>query len=134
MLDVDLYSSQYASRFMNTKVLKELESTRAKVAVLEKSIESERTKELAGLPAQYGFKSTADFLQAVRNATGGKSRRGSKTGRRTRAVITDATRAKVKALAKAGKTGTEIAAMVGISLPSVQNIKKALGLVKPRSE
>lgn len=134
MLDVDLYSSQFASGFMNKKVLKELESTRAKVAVLEKSIETERAKELAGLPAQYGFKSTEDFLKAVRNATGGKSRRGSKNGRRTRSVITDATRAKVKALAKAGKTGTEIAAAVGISVPSVQNIKKALGLVKPRSK
>jgi hypothetical protein len=45
-------------------------------------------------------------------------------------VITDETRAKVKALVEAGKTGAEIAAEVGISLPSVQNIKKALGLVK----
>ena len=33
----------------------------------------------------------------------------------------------------AGKTGAEIASSVGISLPSVQNIKKALGLVKPGS-
>jgi hypothetical protein len=29
-----------------------------------------------------------------------------------------------------GKTGAQIAAAVGISLPSVQNIKKALGLVR----
>ena len=31
-----------------------------------------------------------------------------------------------------GKTGGEIAKSLGISLPSVQNIKKALGLVKKR--
>ena len=31
-----------------------------------------------------------------------------------------------------GKTGAEIAKAAGISLPSVQNIKKALGLVKKR--
>ena len=40
-------------------------------------------------------------------------------------------RAEVKSMVEAGKTGTEIVAALGISLPSVQNIKKALGLVKP---
>lgn len=37
-------------------------------------------------------------------------------------------------LAKDGKTGNEIAAAVGISLPSVQNIKKKLGLVTKRGK
>jgi hypothetical protein len=32
-----------------------------------------------------------------------------------------------------GRTGAEIAKAVRISLPSVQNIKKALGLVKARA-
>ena len=49
-----------------------------------------------------------------------------------RAVITDATREEVKKLVADGKTGAEISEAVGISLPSVQNIKKALGLVKAR--
>jgi DNA-binding CsgD family transcriptional regulator len=35
-------------------------------------------------------------------------------------------------LVKAGKTNEEVAKTVGISAPSVQNIKKALGLVKAR--
>ena len=52
--------------------------------------------------------------------------------RRRRAVITDETRASVKKLVESGKTGGEIAKSLGISLPSVQNIKKALGLVKKR--
>jgi len=47
-------------------------------------------------------------------------------------VINDATRATVKKLVEAGKTGAQIAKEVRISLPSVQNIKKALGLVKAR--
>lgn len=34
----------------------------------------------------------------------------------------------------AGKTGAEIADVLGISVPSVQNIKKALGLVAKRSK
>jgi transposase len=38
----------------------------------------------------------------------------------------------VKKLVAAGKTGSQIAKAVGVSLPSVQNIKSALGMVKSR--
>lgn len=129
---------------MVTDKLKELEATRAKLASLEESIQSELHKELAQLPAKYGFASADDFIDALRAATGaGRGRRGRKARsaaakkgpgrkRRTRAVITDETRAQVKKLVEAGKTGGEIAKTLGISLPSVQNIKKALGLVKKR--
>ena len=47
-------------------------------------------------------------------------------------MITDETRAQVKKMVDAGKTGAEIAESLKISVPSVQNIKKALGLVKER--
>ena len=40
--------------------------------------------------------------------------------------------ADVKKMVDAGKTGAEISQALKISLPSVQNIKKALGLVKAR--
>lgn len=128
---------------MVTEKIKELEAARAKVASLEESIQAERNKALAALPAEYGFDSAEAFIAAVRAAAGG-GKRGRKPGRkaakktaaagktRKRAVITDETRAEVKKLAEAGKTGAEIAKEVGISLPSVQNIKKALGLVKKR--
>lgn len=118
--------------------LKELQATRAKLASLEEAVKSELHKELAALPAKYGFESAEEFVAAVRTATGSRARRGrpvgSKSGkaRRHRAVITDETRAIVKKLVESGKTGSEIAEQVGISLPSVQNIKKALGLVKSR--
>lgn len=135
---------------MVTDKLKELEAARAKLASLEQSIAGELNKELAGLPARYGFASAADFIDAVVAATGGgRGRRGRKPGRpaaagagggrggpgrkrRKRAVITDETRAQVKKLVAEGKTGAEIAKVLDISLPSVQNIKKALGLVKKR--
>ncbi len=132
---------------MVTDKLKELEAARAKLASLEQSIQSELAKELAALPAKYGFESADDFLEAVRAATGAGGKRGRRAGargrpaggrggpgkkRRTRAVITDETRAQVKKLVEAGKTGGEISKSLGISLPSVQNIKKALGLVKER--
>ena len=127
---------------MVTDKIKELESARAKLVSLEKSIADELNKELAALPAKYGFASASEFLAAFRAATGGGRRakgrgaaRAGKAGgrkRRKRAVITDETRAQVKKLVDAGKTGAEIASSLGISLPSVQNIKKALGLVKKR--
>jgi hypothetical protein len=126
---------------MVTDKLKALEAARAKLASLEESIAGELSKELASLPARYGFQSVDDFVSAVSAAAGGKGRRGRKPGaaaggpgkkRRKRSVITDETRAQVKKMVNDGKTGAEIAKAVGISLPSVQNIKKALGLVKER--
>ena len=126
---------------MVTDKIKELEETKAKVVALEASIAEQLNKELAELPAKYGFATVEAFIKAVKALAGGKSTKPRKAKvakapgaegkvRRPRAVITDETRAKVKALVEAGKTGAEIAAEVGISLPSVQNIKKALGLVK----
>jgi hypothetical protein len=132
---------------MATDKYKELEAARAKLASLEQSIADERNKDLAGLPAKFGFASVDEFVQAVQAAAGG--RRGRRKGRkpavkkaaavkkaggrrRRRAVITDETRGQVKKMVDAGKTGAEIAKELKISLPSVQNIKKALGLVKAR--
>ena len=127
---------------MITVKLRQLEAARAKMASLEKAISAHRNKELGALPAKYGFDNVDDFIQAVRSA-GGKRGRGRPAKaaapaaaagkkRRRRAVITDATRADVKKMVAAGKTGSEIAKSLKISLPSVQNIKKALGLVKSR--
>lgn len=120
---------------MITDTLKEIEATRAKLAALEANAAAGLSKELAALPAAYGFDTAKAFIKAVKAATGGGASRkvkGAKKGKRTRATITDAMRVQVKKLADAGKTGAQIAAAVGISVPSVQNIKKALGLVKAR--
>ena len=129
--------------FMITSQIKELAVAREKLAQLELAVETGLRQELSGLHEQYGFADVDSFLKAVKSAArGGSRRRGRKAGRpkkaavapktRRRAVITAATRARVKQLVKAGKSGSQIAKTVGISLPSVQNIKKALGLVKAR--
>jgi len=123
---------------MVTHKIKQLEATKAKLARLEKSVAAALHRELASLPGAYGFDSLDTFIKALRTAIG--AGRGRKPGRpakkagkrRRRAVITDATRAAVKKLSEAGKTGAQIAKELKISLPSVQNIKKALGLVKAR--
>ncbi len=137
---------------MVTDKIKLLEATKAKVAKLEKTVASQLHKELASLHKAYGFESLDVFVEALYGAAG--SRRGRKPGRRgpgrppkargrgrpkgsgkkrhPRSVITDETRAEVKKLVAAGSTGAQIAEALKISLPSVQNIKKALGLVKAR--
>ncbi len=129
---------------MVTDKLKELEAARAKLASLEESVAAERNAELAALPGKFGFASPAEFLAAFKAATGtagskrgrkpGKAAKASagKSGRKARVPITDEIRTQVKKLVDAGKSGAEIAKAVGISLPSVQNVKKALGLVKKR--
>lgn len=119
---------------MVTAKIRELRATKAKLAKLERSVAADLRRELAGLPASYGFDNVDAFIAAVSAASGGRLAKAPGGGRkrRRRAVITDGTRAEVKKLVAAGKTGAEIASSVGISLPSVQNIKKALGLVKAR--
>jgi hypothetical protein len=126
---------------MVTKQIKELEAAKAKIVALEKAIAKKLHKELASLPHKFGFSTLGHFLDALKASSGSrqKGRKGrpakaaSKSKRRKRAVINDETRASVKKLVESGKTGSQIAKSLGISLPSVQNIKKALGLVKQRA-
>jgi len=124
---------------MIDKKIQKLNAARAKVAALEHAIANERLKELATLPARYGFGDVATFIKALKSAVG-----SAKVGRGVAAAsarpatgakrkqITPEARAKVAELLNEGKSGSEVAARVGISLPSVQKIKKELGLVKPR--
>lgn len=119
--------------------LKEIEAAKAKIAALEQSVAVELSQELASLPTKYGFATAKAFVKAVKAASGGSAKgrgKGKTAGgkRRTRAVITDETRNQVKKMVEDGKSGAAIAKAVGISLPSVQNIKKALGLVKARKK
>lgn len=122
---------------MANDIEKEIEAAKAKVAELE-SLRANQDK-LAGLPAQYGFSDLKSFIKALKRAAGGakapkavkavKAKKGQK-GKRAR--ITPEVKAQVKELVAGGKTGAEIAKSLGISLPSVQNIKKEFGLVKKR--
>ena len=126
---------------MTSNRIKKLAAAKAKVAALESSIAAELNAALRSLPARFGYADVHAFVAAVRAAAGSRRRFKAKSGmalprpkvlktRRKRAVITDATRGEVRKLVEAGKTGTAIAKALRISLPSVQNIKKALGLVK----
>ena len=119
--------------------LRKIATMRAKLVALEAEVATERKRELAALPGRYGFETAGAFVKAVKAALG-SPRKGKASAirqspfrkRPKRATITDETRAAVKKLVEEGKTGNEIAKAGGISLPSVQNIKSSLGLVKKR--
>ncbi len=120
--------------YMNPNALKLLAQYQKKTARLERGL-VKFNQQLAQLPAKFGFKSMAGFIAALRQvaaASGAKVLAPKATKRRKRAVITADTKSKVKQLVAAKKTGQEISKALKISLPSVQNIKKALGLVKSR--
>lgn len=120
---------------MVTDKLKKLEEYQRQMAKLEKELAGFNRKLLA-LPGKFGFKSMDAFVDALRSAakTGGAkaAKSAPASGRKPRAKITAETKQKVKAMVQGEKTGAEIAKALNISLPSVQNIKKELGLVKAR--
>jgi len=135
---IEVVPVSFFSPKMIDKKIQKLNAARAKVAALEHAIANERLKELATLPARYGFGDVASFIKALKSAVG-----SAKVGRGVAAAsarptgvkrkhITPEAKAKVAELLNEGKSGSEVAARVGISLPSVQKIKKELGLVKPR--
>jgi len=127
----------------------ELEKAKAKLALAEAKLSADRQAALAKLPADYGYSDINVFIKALKDAAAAapkakagkaakavksaKVEKAPKSGKGKRAKITDEVKAQVKALAEAGKTGSEIAKALGISQPSVQNVKKALGMVKARS-
>ena len=124
-----------------TDKIAQLTKSRAALIALERSVEKEIENGLAALPAQFGFDSVAAFVKAVKRAAKGaksagltprKSAKSAKSTKRTRVKMTDEIRAKVKTLVKSGKTGAEIAKEVGISIATVHNTKKALGLVRKK--
>ena len=119
---------------MVTDKIKQLADYQNKVATLEKEIARERARTLAKLHEKYGYGSAEELIQALRAATGGK-RPGRKAGRhRKHARITPELRGQIKAALEDKKTGGQVAAEFGVSLPSVYNIKKAAGLVKARKK
>lgn len=120
---------------MSKNKIEQLREYQRKVAQIERQLAGFHRK-LAGLPSKHGFRSMDAFIEALRAASAGgggkRAPRKASRGRKARAKITDETRQKVKALVAEGKTGNQIAKQLGISLPSVQNIKKQFGLVKAR--
>jgi hypothetical protein len=123
---------------MVTEKIKEIAAFKSKIEALEAEVAKQLQTELSGLPEQYGFASLKEFFKAVKKAAGGhvsfKAPKAAGGRRRRRAKITPEMKDGIKAAVKAGKTGAQIAKEFKISLPSVQNVKKELGLVKARKK
>ena len=126
---------------MVTDKIKQLTEYQTKVEALKKEIASQLKHDLSSLHAKYGFETPADLIKAIKASAGakrpGRVAKAASTGgkkKRKRAKITPEMKQKLKGMVEAGKTGTVIAKSLGISLPSVQNIKKELGLVKARKK
>jgi hypothetical protein len=128
---------------------KKLQALQAQLTRLEKQIAAEREQELKNAHLEYGFSDRASLIKALQALDSPSSRtaaaksstvkasapKKSLLKRRRRATITPEMKAQVKSLAQKGEaTSAQIADTVGISLPSVQNIKKELGLVRPRKK
>jgi DNA-binding NarL/FixJ family response regulator len=130
--------------------LNQLEAAKAKVLEMEQALSAERVASLARLPSDFGYTSLDSFIKALKAAqrSGGgrrvkakpaksakpaKAVKAAKGSKRRRAKVTDETRAQLKAMVEAGKTGKEIAKALSVSVPTVHNIKKSLGMVKARS-
>ena len=113
---------------MITDKLKQLAEAETKARKLKEAIERERAKELAVLPQKYGYGSLREFVAALKAVAGKKaSRRRKKRTRITPKLKTDVVRG-----LKGGKAASAVAKESGISVASVNLIKKAAGLVKAR--
>jgi hypothetical protein len=129
---------------MPSELVQAVETAKNTLARLTLQLQNSR-KGLGVLYRKYGFSDNAEFIKELRGsaATPKSKRKGSsakagtkptptkKRGKRTR--ITPEIKAAVKAAVKEGKTGAAIAKSLKISVPSVHNIKKELGLVRSRS-
>ena len=129
---------------MPSELAKAVETAKNTLARLTLQLQNSR-KGLGVLYRKYGFSNNAEFIKELRNSfdTPMSKRKGaaaksaikpaSTKKRQKRTRITPEIKAAVKAAVKAGKTGAAIAKSLKISVPSVHNIKKELGLVRSRS-
>jgi hypothetical protein len=123
---------------MLTQKIQELAQLKASVAKLEAAVAAQLPSALAALPEAYGYPTMAAFIKALKQAGSGRRGRKVKLARvakprkRKRAKVTDEIKAAVKALFEAGNRAGAIAKETGVSVASVNVLKKALGLTKAR--
>lgn len=131
---------------MLSSKLKELAQYKAKIASLENAIESARVNQLRNLHTEMGFDTREELIAALRGLGGGRGKRRGRPpgrsgkakkkagrkrgGRKARAVITPALKAKIISAVKGGATGNAVAEKFDVSLPTVQNIKRDAGLTR----
>jgi CENP-B N-terminal DNA-binding domain len=122
-----------------------LQKAEAQVQQLRKKAASERAQQLEGLHVRFGFASRTELIEALVALDGTRRRGGSPkatTGSETpvagrtstRARLTPEMKAEIVEAIKAGESGVSVAERFSISGQTVQNIKKAAGLVRSRKK
>ena len=120
--------------------LKTLADFQKMIATLQREAAHLRAKELAELPAKYGFKSAKEFIKAIRVAAAGRNgssphrllkKPGSKRRRRYFKISPEIKLKIVDALNK-GKTGPQVAEELDVSLSSVYLAKRGISLPPAR--
>jgi hypothetical protein len=122
-----------------------LQKAEAQVQQLRKKAASERAEHLKGLHASFGFASRTELIEALVALDGTRRPGGSPNattggetpvaGRRSkRARLTPEMKAGIVEAIEAGEVGVAIAQRFSVSGQTVQNIKKAAGLVRSRKE
>ena len=120
-----------------------LQKAEAQVEQLRKKAASERGKQLEGLHLSFGFASRRDLIDALESLDATRRRGGSAAAsagstaaavraKGSRARLTPETKAEVLAALENGESGVAVAERFAISVQTVQNIKKAAGLVHAR--
>lgn len=126
------------------KRMQELASQKAKLVELENAVLAERESQLLRLHSDLGYETRAELIKALQSLKTKGPKRGRKKVRgkakakaaapakkkRTRAKITPEIRDGIIEAVKAGGTGAAVAKKFGVSLPTVQNIKRAAGLTR----
>ena len=125
---------------MLSSKIKELADYKAKIVELERAVLQEREAALARAHADLGFASRGDLIKALRALDKAGPKRGRKPAakagaaakktRRKRTTITPELRDSILAAVREGGTGNAVAKRFGVSLPTVQNIKRAAGLTR----
>lgn len=122
---------------MLTTKLQELSQYKAKIAELEKAVLSERQAQLQRLHTELGFETREELIKALRSAGTAPVKRAAKKAapaekkaRRKRTTITPELRANIEAAVRSGATSAAIAKQFDVSVPTVQNIKRAAGLTR----
>ena len=129
---------------MFNEQIAKLEKAKSELLQMEAKLAAERIAALAKLPSEFGFTSLGDFIKALKLSVRGSGNAITKAKKKATTVdarvtkgkrvkITEEIKQQVKILVEQGKTGHDIASELGISAPSVQNIKRTLGMVKVRS-
>lgn len=127
---------------MNTE--EKLQKMRDELAALEKQAAKEAKEKLLALPASVGLRTVAELVTALlpyakglkRPAKAGAPAKAARVAKKAgkRAKITDETRKAILDDLKGGATAAAAAAKHGVSVPSVNLIKSAAGLVKKRKK